>query len=201
MRPPDLSRITLAMLAGGAGTRMGRAKSLLSVDGRAILQYLHERVGWPGPTMLITSPGRERPPGADRFDIEVRDEVENQGPLRGVYTALTHATTSVVIVTGVDMVAIERDDLAWFTAELAARPGAAGVMGSRNGSIEPLPCALRPALALGVVSDHLAAGRRSLHGLAKSGEIKLAAADALPERVWLNLNTPADWERFCRERE
>jgi hypothetical protein len=54
-------------------------------------------------------------------------------------------------------------------------------------------------LALGLVSDQLAAGRRSLQGLAKDSQIKLAAADTLPERLWTNVNTPGEWERFLAE--
>jgi molybdopterin-guanine dinucleotide biosynthesis protein A len=197
VRPPQLEHVTLAVLAGGAGSRMGSPKSLLRVGKTPILEFLMERLAWPGPTLLITSPGREEPPGADRFEREACDAVADEGPLRGVYTALTHATTPVLVVVGVDMPAVTLDDLAWFVKELAARPAAAGVMTARDGQIEPLPCALRPALALGLVSDHLAGGRRSLHGLAKDGEIKLVdAAGALPERAWTNVNTPGDWERF-----
>jgi molybdopterin-guanine dinucleotide biosynthesis protein A len=197
VRSPSLEHVTLAVLAGGAGSRMGAPKSLLSVGGKPILAFLMERLAWPGPTLLVTAPGRERPPGVDRFEHEACDAVADEGPLRGVYTALTHAATPGLVVIGVDMPAVTRDDLAWFVNELAARPAAAGVMASRDGQIEPLPCALRPALALGLVSDHLAAGRRSLHGLARDGEIRLAdAGRALPERVWTNVNTPGDWERF-----
>src|SRR5688500_9615172 len=119
MRPPDLSRVTLAVLAGGAGSRMGRAKSLLTVRGRPILDYLMDRLNWPGPTMLVTAAGRERPPGAGRFEREVHDDVEGEGPLRGVYTALTHATTPVIAIAAVDMPAVTQADLGWFVAELA----------------------------------------------------------------------------------
>jgi molybdopterin-guanine dinucleotide biosynthesis protein A len=197
MRPPLLEHVTLAMLAGGAGSRMGTPKSLLSVGDTPILAFLMQRLAWPGPTLLITSPGREKPPGAEHFQHEACDAVADEGPLRGVYTALTHATTPMLVIVGVDMPAVAPDDLAWFVKELAARPAAAGVMASRgDAQIEPLPCALRPQRALGLVSDHLAAGRRSLHGLAKDGEITLADASPLPERLWTNVNTPGDWARF-----
>ena len=198
MRPPDLRQVTLAVLAGGAGSRMGRAKSLLAVGGRPILAYLLERLDWPGPTMLVTAPGRQNPPGAERFDAEVRDEVEGEGPLRGVYTALTHATTRTIVIVAVDMPAVTRPDLEWYVTERSARPAAPGLMGSRGGNVEPLPLALRPALALGLVSDHLASGRRSLHGLAQGGDLQLADAGPLPDRVWVNVNTPGEWERFVQ---
>jgi molybdopterin-guanine dinucleotide biosynthesis protein A len=196
MRQPLLQHVTLAVLAGGAGTRMGGPKSLLNVNQTPILSFLVNTLAWPGPTLLITSPGLEHPPGWSYFQQEACDAVSDEGPLRGVYTALTHTTTPMLVVIGVDMPAVTLDDLSWFVKELSARPAAAGVMASRAGEIEPLPCVLRPELALGLVSDHLAAGRRSLHGLAKDGPIKLADASALPERVWTNVNTPGDWERF-----
>jgi molybdopterin-guanine dinucleotide biosynthesis protein A len=200
MRPPLLEHVTLAVLAGGAGTRMGTPKSLLSVGGKPILTFIAERLAWPGPTLLVTAPGRESPPGSQAFQHEAADAVAGEGPLRGVYTALTHATTRMIVVIGVDMPAVTTDDLAWFVNELTARPAAAGVIASRGeGTIEPLPAALRPERALGLVSDHLAGGRRSLHGLAKDGEIKLADASALSERVWTNVNTPADWDRFLAD--
>jgi molybdopterin-guanine dinucleotide biosynthesis protein A len=175
---------------------MGTPKSLLTVGEKPILTFLMQRLAWPGPTLLITSPGRERPPGSDQFEREACDAVADEGPLRGVYTALTYATTPVVVIIGVDMPAVTSDDLAWFVKELSARSAATGVMASRGGQIEPLPCALRPARALGLVSDHLAGGRRSLHGLAKDGEIQLADGSGLPEQLWTNVNTPGDWQRF-----
>src|SRR4051794_29668278 len=97
------SNITLAILAGGAGSRMGRAKGELRIAGEPILEYLLDRFDWPGPTMLVTAPGREHPTGWARFTREVTDPVSDQGPLRGILTALENATTEVVIVTPVDM--------------------------------------------------------------------------------------------------
>jgi molybdopterin-guanine dinucleotide biosynthesis protein A len=194
-----LEHVTLAVLAGGAGTRMGAPKSLLNVGDQPILSFLINRLDWPGPTLLVTSPGLEHPPAWSYFQEEACDAVSDEGPLRGLYTALTHTTMPMLVVIGVDMPAVTLDDLAWFVNELSARPAAAGVMGSRGEDIEPLPCALRPEQALGLVSDHLAAGRRSLHGLAKDGEIQLADASALPARVWTNVNTPGDWERFLAD--
>jgi hypothetical protein len=53
--------------------------------------------------------------------------------------------------------------------------------------------------AINLVSAHLAAGRRSLHGLAEPGApVDVVDASELPDAVWLNVNTPADWERFVR---
>ena len=35
-----------------------------------MLAYLHRELKWKGPTLLVTSPGREHPEAADLFDHE-----------------------------------------------------------------------------------------------------------------------------------
>ena len=88
---PELTDVTLAVLAGGEGTRMGFAKGELNIDGRPILSHLLERFAWPGWTLLVTAPGREHPSGWEGFTREVSDPEAGQGPLRGVLTALEQA--------------------------------------------------------------------------------------------------------------
>ena len=196
--PPPPETLTLAVLAGGAGSRMGRPKSRLEIGGVPILSRLLDRLAWAGPTMLVTAPGVERPPGAARFDVEVIDPVADEGPLRGVHTALTCATTDAVVFVAVDMPAVTRADLEWFVAALAARPHALGVMALRDRrTIEPLPCALRRS-AGELVSGRLTSSRRSLHGLTDDPRVARVDAAALPDRVWLNVNTPAEWDAFLR---
>ena len=95
--PFDEHDVTLAVLAGGEGSRMGRPKGELLVRGRPILVHLVEQLAWRGPTLLVTAPGRERPAGGERFDREVVDAVAGEGPLRGLLTALEAATTEIVL--------------------------------------------------------------------------------------------------------
>src|SRR2546430_7328455 len=93
---PELS--TLAVLSGGAGSRMGGPKGSLEVRGKPILEYLLGRFQWRGQTLLVTAPGIGRPRGAERLDREVLDPVAGLGPLRGVLTALENASTEIVVV-------------------------------------------------------------------------------------------------------
>jgi molybdopterin-guanine dinucleotide biosynthesis protein A len=104
----ELSRVTLAVLAGGMGVRMGGAKSGLRIGGVAILRYLFQRVDWAGPTLLVSGVGNEGPAGCELFDGEVTDAVTGEGPLRGVLTALEGAGTDVVAVVSVDMPGVGR---------------------------------------------------------------------------------------------
>jgi molybdopterin-guanine dinucleotide biosynthesis protein A len=192
-----LNDTTLSVLAGGAGTRMGASKAILNVNGRPVLEHLLDRLKWPGRTMLVLTQGQASPAGADRFDRQVRDEAGGQGPLQGVRAALESATTSVIIVIAVDMLALRREDLAWYVSQLAASPDALGIMGTRNHTVEPLPCALRSE-SRELISASLAQGRRSLVGLSDDPRIRRVDADSLPSRVWANANTPAEWERLVQ---
>ncbi len=185
--------ITLAVLAGGAGSRMGRPKGLLTIAGRPVLAHLLDRLAWPGPTLLVTAPGRERPPAADRFDREAVDAVADQGPLRGVLTALEAAATPRLAVATVDMPGVTRQQFDWLAEQLG---GGLGVMTDRAGRTEPFPLLLRAA-AIDTVRDRLAGGRRSVQGLAAEAGFAVRPAPAdWPASVWANLNTPADLERF-----
>lgn len=197
---PDAADVTLAVLAGGAGSRMGQPKGALRVHGRPILVYLLDRFAWPGPTLLVTAPGRDRPPGADRFSREVVDPAAGLGPLRGVLTALEHLTTPLLVVTPVDMPLVRPAQFRWLADRLMARRDLLGMMVRRDaGRLEPLPCALR-APALPVVRDHLAAGRRSLHSLVTTtratGIVAAPAPGDWPAETWTNVNDPDEWAAF-----
>src|SRR6266550_4675032 len=95
--------VTLAVIAGGLGTRMGVAKARLRVRGESILAWQLTQLGWKGPTMLVTAPATQNPPDADLFDRECVDAEENAGPLRGILTALENCDTLLVATVAVDM--------------------------------------------------------------------------------------------------
>src|SRR4051812_14481392 len=146
---------------------MGRPKASLEVGGEPILRFLLTQFAWPGPTLLVTAPGREHPPGWEEFDREVTDPVAGVGPLRGVLTALEHCRTALLAVATVDMPCVTGGHLRWLAEALAARPDVLGVMPGRTPAgagercLEPFPCLLRSS-ALPTVQSHLDAGRRSV---------------------------------------
>lgn len=195
-----LTQCTLAVLAGGQGSRMGQPKAELRINGQLILPYLLDRFRWPGPTLLVTAPGRTAPPGADRFDAEATDPIAGLGPLRGVLTALEQLTTKSVLITTVDMPALEHEHLGWYVEQLAAKPEAIGLMAQRTlgdeKQIEPFPSAFRREAA-SLVQSQLDVGRRSVYRLSSEpGVLCIPAPAGWPDDVWTNLNVPADVESF-----
>jgi molybdenum cofactor guanylyltransferase len=193
---PQLCSVTLVVLAGGEGARMGLAKGMLKLEGRPILRYLLDCLTWPGPTLLVTAPGRERPDGHDAFDTEAVDPVSGLGPLQGVLTAVEHTKTSVVVVLPLDMPAMTVEPLTWLVEQLSARPDANGVMTRLGGKVQPFPAAFRVAIS-SLIRDRMRAGSRSVRTLGSDGHVVVLPAPlAWPQRVWTNLNYPADVERF-----
>jgi molybdopterin-guanine dinucleotide biosynthesis protein A len=197
------ARTTLAVLAGGEGRRMGGPKSVLALDGRPILKRLLDHLDWPGPTLLVTAPGREHPPGWRRFTNEVTDPVAGQGPLRGILTALQNASTDEVVVLPVDMPNIATAPLAWLAARLRENPIAAAVMIERrrpaSRRIEPLPAAFRATAAETIVRARLRDRQLALHLLADNSEIVVVPAPSdWTEDFWTNLNTPSDLSTYYR---
>jgi molybdopterin-guanine dinucleotide biosynthesis protein A len=195
--------VTLAILAGGRGTRMGAPKSGLTITGRPILEFLADQFNWPGPTLLVTSPGNERPTGHERFDAEATDPLPDQGPLRGILTALEHAATDLVAVVTVDMPAVTTAHVNWLVGQLESDRDTLAVMCSRSidgiPRIEPFPCVLR-AGARQMIARRLAAGFNSVHGLRGELGVRITSAPAdWPARTWINLNRPEDLAAFEAE--
>jgi FdhD protein/molybdopterin-guanine dinucleotide biosynthesis protein A/molybdopterin-guanine dinucleotide biosynthesis protein len=192
------SDITLAILAGGASQRMGRPKAGMTLSGKPVLEYLLQRLAWPGPTLLVTAPGREHPPACELFDREAVDPVAGQGPLRGVLTALQNSSTSRVLVLTVDMPCLLPEHLDWLIGRATAFPDCRGIMLRRAikgvSQIEPFPFLCRVDAAE-IISDRLTNGPWSVHSLAEvSGFFVEAAPTDWPDTVWTNLNTPQDLE-------
>jgi molybdopterin-guanine dinucleotide biosynthesis protein A len=201
----DSTRVTLAVLAGGAGTRMGMPKSALKIRGIPILQCLIERLAWQGPSLLVSGPGNERPPGAELFDREVTDPVAGEGPLRGMLTALQNASTDLVAMASVDMPGITREMLQRLIEVVRSDTTAMGAMFVRKieglprglPRIEPFPCVVR-LQARDMIARRLAAGQRTLHELIDEGLIPIAPPADWPETIWTNLNRPEELEAFER---
>ncbi|HWE95015.1 MAG TPA: molybdenum cofactor guanylyltransferase [Tepidisphaeraceae bacterium] len=198
--------VTLAILAGGEGSRMGTPKGLLRIGpdgGRPILSYLLHRMTWRGPTLLVTAPGRERPPGCEGFDREANDPESGGGPLRGVLTALEHARTAFTVVLTVDMPEIGPEQVRCLLDILRDDPKAIGAMLRRANAdgtqIEPFPSAYRSA-ARQPIAARLKGARRSVHGLLQDpGFLSLDAPAHWPPGLWTNLNSPDDLRAYTRK--
>jgi molybdopterin-guanine dinucleotide biosynthesis protein A len=192
----EISDVTLAILAGGQGRRMGLPKSNLQIACKPILEYLLDQFAWPGPTLLVTSPGRDDPPGWQRFDRQVADPIAEQGPLRGLLTAMENCSTELLVVTTVDMPEICREQFQWLISRVCLT-NCEGLMLRRSGGrIEPFPLACRRR-TLPIIQRRLFENRNSIRSLADDLIFEVEDADAKWDpKIWTNLNTPDDLRAF-----
>lgn len=185
---------------------MGKPKAELRLpDGTPILAWLLDRFAWKGPTVLVTAPGRENPPGHERFTAQPVDPSSGKGPLRGVLTALEYAVTPMTVVVPVDMPNITIRELEWLIAALRERDDLVGLMPvkliERRPLVEPFPCAFTVD-ARRIVAEHFADGATSVHSLAKLPQFAaILVPFAWPDSIWININRPEDWEAFLSERD
>ena len=179
---------------------MGTPKALLRIQNRPILDYLIDRLAWPGPRWLITAPGREHPPGWERFDRELVDPVASLGPLRGVLTALEQLDRAELIITTVDMPQMTTGALRWMVEQLRSRPEIVGMMCHRDCTTsqqtEPFPLAVQKA-ADHLIRQRLENGQLSVQRLLEEPSfISISPPPDWPASLWLNLNTAADLQAF-----
>lgn len=175
---------------------MGYPKGLLTVHNRPILEHILQTARWDGPTLLVTSPGRESPPGADQFDDEVVDPVAGLGPMRGVLTALESAKTEAVVFAPVDMPSITAEVFQWLTHEVQSRETALAILLERikdgAAELEPMPSAFRKS-ARELLIHRLAMDKRSLRGLNGCDGVEILQAPRnWSPAIWQNLNYPHD---------
>lgn len=183
-----------AVLAGGANARFGGARKGLSmIDGRRIVdRVLDALTGVVDERFLITNDPALREAVGDV--VTFGDERPERGSLVGLHSALSHCRAAALVVAW-DMPFVPAPLLAHLRA-LGERAGAAAIPVSPSGP-EPL-CAYYPRAALAEVEHQLAAGDLQLaHLVARLTSAVLVSPDAVarfgpPERLFANINTPAD---------
>lgn len=192
----DVHGTTLAVLAGGKGSRMGGPKHRLRVKGVPMCTYLIRRLAWPGPTMLVLAEGGQVPADGHVFGTIVHDQGGGSGPLRAAATAVECAPTETTILLPVDMPLVEQVGLQWLAAALADREDAIGIILSRQRAegtqIEPFPCIFRRSAST-LLRARLGRGELSMRDLATGPRVMTVPAPASwPEMMWTNLNAPGD---------
>lgn len=190
--------MTAVILAGGKSRRMGRDKLSLELDGETLLARAVRRFG-EAFDRVVVSVG-EKDAGGVAVPC-VKDVFVGCGPMAGLHAALKHCGDDVFLAAA-DMPFAE-PEAAKLIAGLCGDADAC-IMTDENGRIEPLFSFYRPA-ALLPAEKALREGRRSMRELFADIRIRTVGPDDLGElwtdRLLINVNDPADYERLCLELE
>jgi molybdopterin-guanine dinucleotide biosynthesis protein A len=186
---------SLAVLAGGLGTRMGSDKGSRPFAGKTLLEHAIGRFAPGGAPLLVsTRPGAEAsvPKGA----TAVPDDVPGLGPLAGIAALVARAPSPFLLVVPVDLPLLP----AGCGAAMAAAVGdAAAVVLSFEGRVEPLPVLVSRDLAP-LLNDLLRQGLRRADAFHEAARARVVPFETIfpgadPAAAFLNVNAPDDLAR------
>jgi len=182
------------VLAGGASTRMGRDKSLLQVDGRALVTIAAE-------ALLAGGAGRVAVIGGDAAQIAglgletIADEHPGAGPLGGLITGLRASDDRVVMVLACDMPAIDGPSVERIVGALAAQPTALAAIPRLGERRQILTAAYRLEI-LPIFETAFAAGERApRRALA---DVEVADVAGLDRDRLGDVDRPEDLSRYAQ---
>lgn len=180
-----------ALLAGGRSSRFGRDKAFLDWRGLPLYVSQLRKLAAVGPRRLWLST-REGQPFPEIFEgvTRVVDEVADLGPLGGLRTVLAASEASRVLVLAVDLPKMEASYLSRLLV------AGKGIVPRTTRGWEPLVALYPRAEMLGLIDEHLSAGRRRLQDLldeaAERGIIEAMPVTEDDLVMFANLNSPDD---------
>ncbi|CAN5277620.1 molybdenum cofactor guanylyltransferase [soil metagenome] len=183
-------RTSGVVLAGGASTRMGRDKAVLSFDGERLVDRAVSRLQEVAEDVVVAS-GRRTIAAVEV--PQVRDLRGGSGPLSGLIAALLQVDHDLAHVLAVDL---PHADPALFSALAGMWAGEAALIPSAGGRAQPLHAVWATSTAVGM-SLLMADGVRSVLRVAETMGARFLTDEETRDLVgddrWAhNLNTPAD---------
>ncbi len=182
---PDRWPHTGAVLAGGAGRRMGRRKDSLPLpDGRTMLAAVAAVLAETCRDVVVVG-------DAETPMTRIEDLRPAQGPLGGIEALLASNLDTHYLVCPCDVPLLT----ATLLRRLTVATGAVATVFHVDGEPDfwPLPARIS-AEALDDVRGHLDGGRRAVHELVRALDPEVIALPRDDARALANVNTPADYE-------
>jgi molybdenum cofactor guanylyltransferase len=174
------------VLTGGQSSRMGRDKALLELEGEPLVARVAERVRRVAGNVTLI--GAAEKYGGLGFPAR-SDEIENAGPLGGIFTALHYGRADWNLIVACDMPSLTETFLRSLLDD-AILGGHTCLVPETSSGLHPL-CAVYhrrtlPAAEYAIAHKHL----KMQHFLKTIDAVPWPLAD---EALLENVNTPADW--------
>jgi molybdopterin-guanine dinucleotide biosynthesis protein A len=187
------------VLAGGASSRMGRDKARLVSGGESLPALAARRLAAVCAEVAVAAGGRRLLPGLPSLP-----DGPGRGPAAGILGAAAAWPGRRLLVLACDLPRVPVPllaELARFSCVEAGAGAVDWVVPRWSGGVEPL-CALYGPAALAALAARVERGRLALHSLLEEElAVRVLEGEDLarfgePAEIFLNLNTPEDWERY-----
>jgi len=186
------------ILAGGAGSRLGKEKSLVEFDGRPLIQWSVEKLAPFVEDVVVVARGPEQAKQLEDLipnAVIAIDSISGYGPVAGLAAGMGKARNEYVLAIGCDLPFLNADviDLLF---ELAQGWDAA-VPTRENGMMEPLHSVYKRDALLSACQKAMNRGERRIRAPLTILRVKCVAVELLkildPELLtFFNLNTRKD---------
>ena len=192
---------SVALLMGGQSRRMGADKAYLTDPMSGLPSWerqmrLLESLS-PDERILSLREGQTAPDGTIAWRAAF-DSVTNAGPISGLAACLDTAQQSLILMLGIDLLAMKAAVLERLLGLASVDTGA--VYQNSQGFYEPL-AAVYPKSAAGSAQSFLSAGGRRLQDWlgegVKTGWMRAVPLSGDDESAFLNVNTKADYVKLA----
>lgn len=187
----SLERCGAVILCGGQSRRMGTCKARLTVEGEPVLHRLAGALFFFEERLLSAN---DASLGAGLSWTVVEDRFPGLGPGAGLHAALLAAKKEALLCVPCDLPAFSEQAARCLLAQF---PGDCAAMVCRDGTgrLHPL-CGIYTKQMLPALERRLSAGScRMTELLEDAPTVVLDTAPLLPDDVFFNMNTPADYHR------
>jgi len=180
------------VLAGGASSRMGRDKTRLALSDGTLPELAARRLAAVCAEVAVADGGRGLLPGLPSLA-----DGAGRGPAAGILGAAAAWPGRPLLVLACDLPRVP----AALLGELARLTRADWTVPRGPAGLEPLAALYGPA-ALAALARRVERGLLALHRLAEEPlAVRVLEGEELarfgdPAAIFLNLNTPEDWERY-----
>lgn len=187
---------TGVILAGGLNTRFsGRNKAFASIDGRRIIEIIHElfRTIFDEIILVTNNPGAYM----DLDALIVTDHYPDRSSLTGIHAAMFNVDTDFAFISACDTPFLQRSLVALVVSRIASHIDV--VIPETQAGLEPL-CAAYSRRCLEAVSRQIQKKQFKIQGFFNRMNIRTVSEKALrtadPDLVsFFNINTPEDLAR------
>lgn len=186
------------ILAGGAGSRLGKEKSLIEFDGRPLIQWSVEKLALLAEDVVVVARGPEQSRQLEDLipDAAIAcDGISGYGPVAGLAAGLEKARSEYVLAIGCDLPFLNVDVINLLFEQ--AKGWEAAVPTRENGMMEPLHSVYKRDALLSACQRAIERGERRIRVPLSMLRVKCVAVELLknldPELLtFFNLNTRED---------
>lgn len=178
------------LLSGGKSSRMGEDKGLKFLSGKPMITYLLDTLRQLDIEPVIIA----HHPGYKTFELTViPDKIKDKGPLGGIYTALSHAGETVLIISA-DTPFVEPRAIKYLIKH--SIKDWINVL-NYKGSTQPL-CGLYPFRLLPEVENNLIADKLKIMTFLAENDANVITIP-FESNGFRNINTPEEWSKAENE--